>query len=493
MGFTDWLARRKGYVKPDEIKQGRRSFSGAQIGRLTASWTTTPKPADADIRSGLRVLRARSRELSQNNDFAKRFLTLLKSNLVGPKGIVMQARSRDGDRLDTVANNALEAAWAMWGKFGSPDVTGQHSWRSMLELYVTTLARDGEVLLVKHRNWSKNAHRYALEFVDVEALDVDLNQDLGNGRAIRMGIEFDAYRRPVAYYLTAPNAKQDVYSYGSKKYRRVAADRVIHRFLIDSAWQSRGVPWMAAGMMRMKMLDGYEEAELVAARVASSKMGFFKSPTGDAYTGDDMDDDGNVMIDAEPGTFEDIGNRDFVSWDPAHPSTAYDSFIKGCLRGIAAGMGLSYHTLANDLEGVNYSSARIGALEDRELWKTLQEWIVESFCDVVYQDWIEGALLTGIKLQSGGTLSPGKLLKYREVSWQARRWAWVDPQKDMNAASTAIENNIRSISDVIREQGKDPDEVWLEIAAERKRMKELGIEPAQVAGFLMAEEGGDDA
>ena len=44
---------------------------------------------------------------------------------------------------------------------------------------------------------------------------------------------------------------------------------------------------LATAIGALKMLHGYREAELVAARVAASKMGFITSPDGDGYTGDD--------------------------------------------------------------------------------------------------------------------------------------------------------------------------------------------------------------
>lgn len=494
MGFIDYFARKKGYVKPDEIQPQKRGFSGAQVGRLTNSWTNTPKPIDADIQAGLRTLRARSREQAINNDYVQRFLSLTRSNVVGPNGIILQARAIDpsGD-LDSLANTAIEEAWQKWGELGSPDVTGCLSWVECQNLFIETVAKDGEALAVIHNNFPENQFRLAVEFIDVECLDVDNNQDLKNGNVIRMGVELNKYRRPVAYHIQTTATTDSDYSYRGKSYRRISADRVIHRFLPRSVWQTRGFPWMASALMRMNMLNSYEEAELVAARIAASKMGFFESENGGRYEGEDVDDEGNIITDAEPGTFEQLPDGvKFNSWDPNHPTNAFGDFVKVILRGIASGLGVSYFSLANDLEGVNYSSGRLGSLEDREAWKALQNWTVDAFCKPVFNQWIKSALLTESIKVAGRPLKASKLEKFSRVSWQPRRWAWVDPQKDINAATTAIEHNIRSTSDVIREQGRDPEEVWQEITRERKRWKELDIEPAS-AGFFTPGENSNES
>lgn len=492
MGLVDYFARKRGYIKPEEAKTRKRSFSGAAIGRLTASWTTTPKPVDADIRSGLRVLRARSREQSINNDYVRRFLGLVKSNVVGPSGIILQARNIDNNgKLDSLANTAIEEAWQEWGEYGKPDVSGCMSWVDIQRLFIETIVKDGEVLMMKHRNWKENQFGYALSFIDVECLDVENNQTLSNGNVVKMGIELNKYRRPVAYHLLVTDASQEDYTLQGKKYQRIPADRIIHRFLPESVWQTRGFPWMASALLRMNMLNGYEEAELVAARVGSSKMGFFESENGETYGGEE-DADGNVVTEAEPGTFEMLPQGvKFNAWDPSHPTSAFGDFVKVILRGIASGLGVSYFSLANDLEGVNYSSARVGSLEDREAWKALQNWMVDCFCKPVFAEWLQFALLRESIKVADKPLKASRYDKHKRVSWQPRRWAWVDPQKDMNAATTAIDHNIRSTSDVIREQGRDPEEVWQEIKRERDRWKELQIEPAS-AGFLMPGENADE-
>ena len=52
---------------------------------------------------------------------------------------------------------------------------------------------------------------------------------------------------------------------------------------------------------------------------------------------------------------------------------------------------------------------------------------------------------------------------------------WVDPVKDVNSATISVQNGFRSRSDVIREQGRDPDEVWEEIQKENDTLRAKGI------------------
>ena len=110
-------------------KAGRRQFAAAQGGRLVSDWVTVPRPMDSMIREGLQKLVARTREQSLNNDYVRRYIKLLRSNVVGPKGICVQGRIvNDRGEPDTRDNKALEEAWADWGSRGSCDVTGQLSW-----------------------------------------------------------------------------------------------------------------------------------------------------------------------------------------------------------------------------------------------------------------------------------------------------------------------------------------------------------------------------
>ncbi len=116
---------------------------------------------------------------------------------------------------------------------------------------------------------------------------------------------------------------------------------------------------------------------------AQARSGFFEKtdPTGlGQYVGDETDSAGNPISNAEPGIFETLpAGYKFSSFLPEHPTAQYGAFIKGSLRGVSAGLGVSYNSLANDLEGVNFSSMRVGAIDERDNWKNLQAWMIEGF------------------------------------------------------------------------------------------------------------------
>lgn len=468
----------------------RSAWEMAADNDLTADWNSQSVPINYQLRQQLKKLRARSRDIAKNDPNAVRFLTLAKNNIIGGSGFALQPMIKDSrnEKMDRAACSAVSNAWREFSRKGVFEITGRLS-RSLFERsLVQTLFRDGEFLAIEITGKDAgNKFGYALQVLDPEVLDSELNKDLDNGNKIIMGVEHDPSGRPVAYHLITRNTRANSHYYGYSKHERIPAERVIHEFIPEYNDQSRGIPHFAPIGFRLKMLDGYDEAELVSARVAASKMGIWERAEGAAeWEGNDENENGEFVDEVRPGSI-DIGPEGytFKSFDPTHPSTAFAPFRKGMMRSIANALGVSYHQLANDLEGVNYSSGRLGALEDREVWIAIQNFLVDTVLTRVFDHWLENALLRGeIKLENGATLggsaSPLGRMKefdrYRNVRHQGRRWPWVDPLKDIKASGEAIDRKITTVSEVIREQGRNPDDVFQEWAEEQQKFKDLGID-----------------
>lgn len=474
----------------------RTAWDGAKVDNLVSGWLTTSTPINAQIERELRSLRARSRQLAKNDPYVKRALQLARINTIGSTGFVLRSMvSRGNGKPDKPARDAISAAWGNAMKPGAICAKGKYSGLDFFNLCSDQLLRDGELILIESQGGEFGVQ---FKFIDPELLDVNHKAVLKNGRSVRMGIETDDSGRVDAYHFhSTDTTHKSYYSSGGRGYIRIAADLVIHAFVTEYVDQLRGYPHTAAAMLRLRMLGGYEEAELVGARGGAATMGFIvRGVDGGAFEGEQtiVDSDNADLIDgasssndetitAEAGTFHYLEKgAEIKTYDPNHPSGNYAAFIKAVLRAIASALGISYNTLANDLEGVNFSSIRAGVLEDREAWKARQVWMIEHVVTPIFIRWLRGALLTGsITLPRGLRLSTGNLKKYSAHVFQGRRWPWVDPQKDGNANTNAVNERFRSRSDVIREMGDDPDQVFEEIAAENERLEELGIKPTPTA------------
>lgn len=449
-----------------------RNYIGAKTDNSTVNWLTSSKTADEILRWQLPKLRDRSRDLARNNDYVKAFLRLLKTNVIGPNGINLQSKVKNGrGKLDTNANARIEEGWERWGKKKNASVCGTLSWRQMQALIIESVARDGEVLIRKVKGFD-NEFKYALQMIEPDHLDCNLNKVLPNGNSIRMGIEFDAWKRRVAYHLLAKHPGDNTSYYDGQHYMRVPADEMIHYFIRERESQTRGVPWIHTAIIRLHMLGAYEEAALIAARIGASKMGFYVSQDGAAeYIGDAKDDQGNIVNEAEPGQFEKLPlGYDFKTFDPAYPNGEMEKFLKAMLRGASAGMGPLYNNLAHDLEGVNFSSIRQGTLSERDYYKFIQVDFSESVCQDVYDGWLPMALLT-----QQVNLSIERLDKFNAARWQARGWDWVDPTKDINAKVEALNNRLTSRTRILSELGVDIEDLLDEIEQEEQMMKDRGI------------------
>lgn len=464
----------KFWQKPAEAQEAKsRSFKSAKVNRLSLGFDTAPKTLDQDLNADLVTLTARARNLSQNDDYVRRYLKVVKNNVVGPRGIELRAQYTMNGNPDKLAIDAVESAWKEWGK--NPEVTGRMCWPDCQGLFVDHLARDGEACVLLQPT---GPYGLQLQFVDPMNLGTRYSKVLSHEREVIMGVEVDrTYGKPTAYYIHVNESNQpDTFMFEGRNYRRIPAEFFLHCFKQEQVHQTRGVTPLASAIHRIKMLNGYEEAALVAARAGAAKMGFYQNSGDQQYEGDDEDTEG-LIEDFEAGTMTRLPRGwDVKSFDTGYPNTDHRDYIKTVLRGIASGIGVSYNTLANDLEGVNFSSIRAGVLEDREEWKGAQTWISNALCSPVFEMWLDRAVALGRIKIKGQPISMKRIDDLKKVAWQGRRWDWVDPLKDIQANTQAIDYRLRSISDVIRERGQDPDDVFAEIQRDEDKLRELGIE-----------------
>lgn len=457
-------------------------FAGAGVSRLTASLAQWSGAVNADLDAGLAILRARARQLCQNNEFGRRFLSLVGANVIGKAGPTLQVRAMtDGGVLDKVANDAIEMAWAQW--CARADVRGLMDFAHLQRVGVTSVARDGESLIRVVRN--RNLHNgIGLQILEADRLDETLNRTLNNGNSIRQGIEINSLMQPVAYYIKSAHPGDTQHS-TPPTVERVPAEQITHAYLPVRAEQVRGYTWLHAVLIRMNMLHAYEEAAVVAARVGAAKMGIFTRKEDAApalgQIADGTSASGVPQMSAEAGEFMDLTGMPGVSletWNPEYPHANFDSFLKACFRGVATGLDIATHNLTGDMTEVNYSSARIAELSERDHWEVTQGWWVRTVTLPIFRAWLESALIRGdIRFPASGKALPAeKLQKFSDAArFQARRWQWVDPAKEIEAAEREVALGLRSRTQIAASQGREFEDVVDELKQEKALLEAAGL------------------
>jgi lambda family phage portal protein len=480
------LAARFGYARLSvAAKSSRRAYAAAKLTNVTSDWIMSPVTADADLRAGMVPVRVRARDLAQNNDYAKAYLRALKKNVVGADGFTLQVKAVDyaydpktgktAPKPDALANAIMEQGFADWCRPGICDMSGRFSFRKVQELSIETAGRDGEMFLrIVRGQAARNKYGFALQLIEPDYVDETHNVTLQNGNVIRLGVEIDLWRRPIAYWIKKFTPGMDIYGaplVATERERIPAAD-MIHFYDPERADQTRGISWLVQSMIRMRHLGGYEEAAVVNARAGASKMGFYKPGLGgEEYTGDSTSDQGNPVSSVEPGVNEILPpGWEFIPYEPKYPDQQYDGFVRATLRGMSAGLGVAFSSLSNDLSDVNFSSIRAGLIEERETWKALQKLFVEMVNDRVFSEWLLMSLTTGAI-----NLPLSRFDKFNVPKWTGRRWAWVDPLKDVEANRAAVAAGFKSATQVINEMGGDREDVYQEIAQDLEYAESLGL------------------
>lgn len=473
------------------MRQAVRSlFKAADTDRLSQTWEATPITADQVISLRQKTLVARSREQASNNDYAKAFLRMCRQNIGGAFGVMLQAQSVNAKgKLDQPVNDAIEVSWADWGEAENCDVTGKRSFRTIVNGAINDAAKDGEFMIRIVTGREAGPWGFALQPLDPQRCPSDFTEQRPrSGEAfIRNGIGFNKYGRPLSYFFASVDETEEIWTYGGRNYIRIPAEEIVHGFIEEMTGQKRGLPWMASSLFRMRHLGGMEEAAVINARIGAAKMGFIQYEAG---FGPEYDENNVPTITSEAGEFVELPEgATLEKWDPLYPAGEYAPFIKSMLRGIAAGMGVPYNELAADLEGVNFSSIRQGTLDSREHWKDKQEWLIEVLHKRVFKQWLPRALLRGAIKVKGKPLPAVKIDIYSIVAWQGRRWAWIDPRADVDAAVDSKNNFLASSGQIIRESGRDPATVWAEcardIAAQIAALEAEGIDKKAATELVM--------
>lgn len=449
-----------------------RGFQAAQHDRLLASWKYDGGFTSSEVSSQLETIRSRARQMAKDSQHFKRWLQLSVINIVGD-GFVLKSTPHNGaigtDSYEIDEQSARVIEWHWWNfcnyrdsKTGATycDATGRKTDAEIDRLNVKTQKRDGEYFIHVIRG-ANNPYGIAWRVLRPDWCDHTYNIDrLPNGNIVHCGVEMmERTRKPVAYYFhTTPTNAYAMNGKGQPLVRIPASD-IIHGFTQEEEDQPRGVPESYAALVKLKMIDELDRAELTAAREEACSTRSYeasKDASMEAFLDLTLDENSDIsqslIQEKEPGQAEILP----PGWTqkinvPQHPNANHALFKSGMLRDIASGFGVEYSNFANDWSGVSFSSVRVGTISERDSWVIEQGNYISQCKSQQFLMWLESFLLSDMS----GDL---KLTDYDRLSehyYRGRRWKWVDPMRDMNADAKAVEMGWKTNTQITEEMGGD--------------------------------------
>ena len=227
---------------------GQRRYDAAAVGRRTQNWPGARGSINTEMAFDLNRLRARSRDLVQNNSYAARAIQVIQNNGVG-SGIVLAPDANAQTTEKKILDN-----WRAWAESLDIDFDGRHNFYGIQSLALRTVAESGECI-IRRRRRNSNGGKLPIQLQVCEPDFIDTNRNFQaygtNQEHIIHGVHFDTNGRRIGYWLFDRNP----YDYYQARSKFVPIEDVIHLYRIDRPGQVRGIPWGASAMMKLKDYD----------------------------------------------------------------------------------------------------------------------------------------------------------------------------------------------------------------------------------------------
>jgi lambda family phage portal protein len=453
-----------------------RGYNAATRKGPNQGWAPRNNSADSEMRMDAPRVLARARDLARNNEYISGAIETIVGNVIG-QGITPNAISkRRHGGLNKLFNEAAEALFAQWA-----DAVKFYEIQELVTKHVKV---DGEALIhfTLSEDRSQNIPPLRLQALECDQLAEYLDGVTYQGNLIKRGVELDRFMNPVAYHVLDYHPGETYWFLGQMNpynARRIPADQILHIFQKHRITQTRGISCLAPVILNMYDLGEYQDFEMVGAKLAAAFGVFIKSGFPDTYAPPLMDGavagDGVSKLEyIEPGRIERLmPGEEIQVAENKRPGTNYDPFVKSTLRGAAVGMGLSYESYSGDYSNSTYSSARSALLEERRKYRSTQRLICNQLNNPVYKKFIEQAVMFGMLPAPGYATDRAQ---YEAVKWHCPGWEWVDPVKDAEASENELSIGVSTRAKMLAEKGEDWQDVLLQLAAEEKMARDLGID-----------------
>lgn len=433
---------------------------------------------DEDTGDTKEVLTARSIQLFQGNSVARAAIEKVRTNVVG-RGIKPKARVNAkileiSDSEAEEIQTKIQILWDWWAESTECDITRIHNFYQLQSLAMMTYLIEGECFaLLPYRERKGEIFQTKIKFIDGARC-----QNQANTEYLKYGVEFNDDQEPIAYHFK--NTKNE--------YKRIptfsATGRrnIIHIFEKERVGQRRGVPLLAPVIETLLQITRYTHAELMNAVISSLFTVFITSdkdtPTSNKIGGlstttnprnpDEKElslGSGNLLR-LEPGERLEFAN-------PGRPHNGFEIFMNVICKHVGAALGIPHEVLLSSFNA-SYSASRASLLEVWKMYNMRRSWLVASFCQPIYETFLDEIVDRGLIELKGYRENALKRKAYTRAEWYGQSQGQLDPLKEVRAAREKIEAGLSTVSrESIELNGSDSSDNFEQRKIEIKKQNEL--------------------
>lgn len=485
----------------------------SRTSREMMTWQTSPQPMEALLRYDKEIIDGRARDVFLNNGYISGAINIHRDNIVGSQFRLnsrpdMGSLGIEDEGWSQEFQNTVESLFNSYGESDRNwfDASGYNDFVALIRQAVGMFVIQGEVLAAAE--WKDEPTRPFATCVQLFSSARLCNPfDVADTSTLRNGIELDRYGKPVAYHIRKAAQYDVVFDEQTYQWRRVPLEtkwgrkQMIH--IIDQTMpnQLRGVSEMVAVLKQIRMMQRYQDVELqqailqatyaatiesdlpaatVAEIMGAGAAGSIDQIAREMMLSQGMSPNKNIQLDGVrvaqlyPGTKL---NLQAVS----QPTGIGGGFEKSLLRGIAAGVNVSYEQLARDYSQTNYSSARASMNETYKFMLSRKRLVADKFASCIFRLWLEEAIARkDVPLPPGKNRawvysSPLILDALSRASWIGAPRGQIDEMKETQASILKIKSGLSTYEIECARVGMD----WREVLRQRNReedfLSELGL------------------
>ena len=130
--------------------------------------------------------------------------------------------------------------------------------------------------------------------------------------------------------------------------------------------------------------------------------------------------------------------EDIKMADPARPNTNFDAFTTSFAKYIGSALEIPYELLLKQF-GASYSASKAALEEAWKAFRMKRAWLVNDFCQPIYEMWLVEAIAKGRIKAPGFYLDAAIREAWSKCTWNGPSQGMLDPLKEINAATKRVE------------------------------------------------------